>query len=197
MVCVFCSVKSSTFIMSLGYFFLQSFLICCLMTWYPRTIWHSDTWFPSLPSLGLASIVWKVASENQSMKMQKWQLKQSINKDCRHWGTMPMSVCDTNHLSHFSVKHWEYNDRWVSFCLQKKKNPHKTSTVMADKYHLYHLYHWANLTWKWLRTDLNADCTWKHIQYWEASQAQHDLIPALWSEADIKIYDTVEVRESC
>ncbi len=74
------------------------------MTWYRRTTSPSDTWFLSPPPPGLASTVWKAASVNRLMKTQKWQLKPSIKKDCRRWGSTRASSCDRRgqRVAHFS-----------------------------------------------------------------------------------------------
>lgn len=75
-----------TFCLHFVFPFLQSSVISCLMTWHQRAIWRSDTWFLSLLPPGSVSTIWKHASDNRLMKMQKWQRNLSMKKDCRRWG---------------------------------------------------------------------------------------------------------------
>lgn len=108
--CCFNNITSDVFLP------LQSSLICCLMTWYQGTTWPSDTWFLSLPPLGLVSNTWKAASESRLMKTQPWQPRPSIKIGCSYWGTNHFSICDKHgrYLNssvwttvHHDDRHWQ------------------------------------------------------------------------------------------
>lgn len=95
---------------------LQSSPVCCPRTWYPKTTSRSDTWSPSLPPPGSASTIWKAVSESRLMRMQKWQTRSCMWKDCGRWSATRTSVCDRRR------RHTSAQDAgWLELCGHVKK----------------------------------------------------------------------------
>lgn len=120
---------------------VQSSLICSLKIWYHLTIWPSDTWFPFLQSLGLASATWRAAFDSPSMKTQLWKLKPLIEKSCKHWGS-----------SHKDVREWRRRHqassrRTLQINILYHEAPRRAKPLQFIEVMQVSAWRWANSHW--------------------------------------------------